>query len=681
MTYSPSCILTRIKIRFKHLNTQQSVALLLGVFALIYAVLLFGINVKEGLRLFEIGDETEKFVAAKMLRHGQHLYRDVFAHHGPIAYMMAHFYTAVVSETDFSFIRLELAVLALASCFAISFSPILKNITTRIWAAALYLFILSSVWAVQSIHMLLYQQIGGFLFVIALSQMLIPALLAEPISKAGLFFSGFSLTLACFSAYAFGPAAVLFVASSTLALIATKQNLKIHASNFLLGSVLAIAIVVWWLIFFGDLLGYLIYHFYFNQEIYTHFIAFSTRQILNNLLFSTASDHIIQTLAVSFFGVWACALAFITLNKTATAKSFVLKSAAICLLFMAVLLVNPRGQYGFHNAGFVVLNFAAIALLAAFILQKQLSSLSVRSTVCALTCMVLFIFFVEYASKSAVSTMSGVTKKEYPLQLVDLKLSDDPVYHYIRSIVKDNETILSLPFNPILYVKANRLPASGHYYYLPWQATYNRAPLLDYKIDICNDIDIKKPPVIWFDDWRVWNHFSISEYEPCIPTILAKHYIQHPEDPSFFIRTDRIDFKKNQFNLRPNAIKNAVATDGGICVVDNINHLPIATAIHIKKTLPFGIEGWSIIDSKERPVPPLIFAVLINKTGQYYLEGKRKLRPDVSKGNTRIELAGFKMTGYFSKIPLGDYRLKIATGDNQSLVFCDTKTMLHIENQ
>ncbi|MCX7089330.1 MAG: hypothetical protein NTV00_14920, partial [Methylococcales bacterium] len=136
-----------------------------------------------------------------------------------------------------------------------------------------------------------------------------------------------------------------------------------------------------------------------------------------------------------------------------------------------------------------------------------------------------------------------------------------------------------------------------------------------------------------------------------------------------------------QFSLKPITIKNASATDGGICVVDSINHLPATTAIQTKKTLPFGIEGWSIIDSKERPVPPLIFAVLINKTGQYYLEGERKLRPDVSKGNARIELAGFKMTGYFSKIPQGDYRLKIATGDNQSLVFCEIKTMVHIENQ
>ncbi|MCX7087958.1 MAG: hypothetical protein NTV00_07890 [Methylococcales bacterium] len=536
--------MTRIKIHVKHLNTQQSVVLLLGLFAFICAVLLFCVNVKEGLRLFEVGDETEKFVAAKMLHHGQHLYRDVFAHHGPIAYMLAHFYTAVVSETDFSFIRLELAFLALASCLAISCSPILNGITTRVWAAALYLFILSSVWAVQSIHMLLYQQIGGFLFVIALSQMLIPALLAEPISKAGLFFSGFSLTLACFSAYAFGPAAVLFVASSTLALIATKQNIKSHVNNFLLGSLLAIAIVVWWLIFFGDLLGYFIYHFYFNQEIYTHFIGFSSGIVFNNIVFSTAPDAIIQTLAVSFLGVWICMLVFITLNKTDNAKDIALKSCAIFLLFMAVLLVNPRGLSGFQNAGFVVLNFAAISLLAAFVLQKQISKLSASNTIQALVCIVLLIFLTEYVSKAAVSTIHGVTKKEYPLQLVDIKPSDDPVYHYIRSIVKENDTILSLPFNALLYLKVNRLPASGHYYYLPWQAAYNRMPFLEYKIDLCNDIDIKKPPVIWFNNWRVWDTFSMSEYEPCIPNSLERHYIQHPDWENFFIRTDLAAFKK-----------------------------------------------------------------------------------------------------------------------------------------
>jgi hypothetical protein len=68
------------------------------------------------------------------------------------------------------------------------------------------------------------------------------------------------------------------------------------------------------------------------------------------------------------------------------------------------------------------------------------------------------------------------------------------------------------------------LPASGHYYYLPWQAAYNKNPVKGYMIDLCKDLDEKKPGVIWFDDKKIWNSYSIEDYEPCVKNFIINNY-------------------------------------------------------------------------------------------------------------------------------------------------------------
>jgi hypothetical protein len=536
-------------------NRLQQVVLLLGFLAFICAAILFGIRAKLGLRLFEFCDESEKFVAAQMMNQGLHIYRDIFAHHGPVPYMIAHLYANIVSSTDFSLIRLAVVFLALLSCLSISFSPILKSITARVWVAAVYLSVLSSVWVLQGIHMLLYQQIGGFLFVIVLAQMVLPALLGEKMTRTGLFFSGFSLTLACFSAYSFGPAAVFFVISTFLSLIAFRENLSIYIKNIFIGIVSALSIVVLWLVSFGDLLGYLIYHFYFNQKIYAPFIGFSSRAILNNFNIAFTPHRRIDALSVFFFILWISVLVFIALNKTPKIKDALLKSGAIFFLFMAVLFVNPRGGYGFYNAGVVVINLAVISLTAALLLQNQFSKSSWSRLIPSILFMVLLVVGTEQVSRNAKSSPFKIAKKDFLAFVVDQKPEQGGIYDFIRSITKNEDKILSLIFNPSIYIKIGRLPASGHYYYLPWQAAYNHASVLDYKIDICKDIIANKPSVIYFYYQKVWGKYAIDKYEPCIIDLIKNRYSRLPGG-NFYIRNDiahdmMLDVSPVDYRLRP----------------------------------------------------------------------------------------------------------------------------------
>lgn len=535
---------------------QQQAALLLGFLAFICAAILFGLRAKVGLHLFSFGDESEKFVAAQMLNQGMHLYRDIFAHHGPIPYMIAHLYTNVVSSTDFSLIRLAVVFLAGLSCLSISFSPILKSSAARVWAAAVFVSVLSSVWMLQGIHMLLYHQIGGFLLVIALAQMVIPSLLGEKMTRIGLFFSGFSLTLACFSAYAFGPAAVLLVVSTFLSLMASQEKLGSYVKNFILGISSAFSIVVCWLILFGDLLGYLVYHFYFNQKIYAAFIRFSPRAIFNAFHLSFAPQRRVDTFSVSFLMIWIAILMFIALHKSQKIKSALLKIGALFFLFFAILFMNPRGMFGFYSAGVVVINFAVISLMAALLLQNQLSKLSWPRLILPLLFMALLVVGTEQVSRNALSSPYTYAKKDFLAYVADQKPEQGGIYDFIRSITSKDDKVLSLVFNPSLYVKLGRLPASGHYYYFPWQAKYNRASVLGYKIDICKDIVVNRPPVIWFDNWKVWGGYAIGKYEPCVPELIKSRYTPLNGERNYYIRNDiahemMLDVSPVDYRLRP----------------------------------------------------------------------------------------------------------------------------------
>jgi hypothetical protein len=131
---------------------------------------------------------------------------------------------------------------------------------------------------------------------------------------------------------------------------------------------------------------------------------------------------------------------------------------------------------------------------------------------------------VEIISEDAVSTPNGVAKANYSVCTQEFKPGEGVIYDFIHSITKKDEKILSLVFNPFLYIKADRLPASGHYYYLPFQAAYNRVSIFNYKIDICNDIITNRPTVIWFDNLIIWNKYSIDQYEPCVIDIIKNDY-------------------------------------------------------------------------------------------------------------------------------------------------------------
>jgi hypothetical protein len=72
---------------------------------------------------------------------------------------------------------------------------------------------------------------------------------------------------------------------------------------------------------------------------------------------------------------------------------------------------------------------------------------------------------------------------------------------------------------------AGRLPSSGAYYYLPWQAAYNRAPVLGYRLDPCADLAAAPPKLIVWDRWPVWEQYDVADYAPCLVEIMQRDYV------------------------------------------------------------------------------------------------------------------------------------------------------------
>jgi len=84
-----------------------------------------------------------------------------------------------------------------------------------------------------------------------------------------------------------------------------------------------------------------------------------------------------------------------------------------------------------------------------------------------------------------------------------------------QALAPAGEPILSTVFLPQWYLLTERLPSSGAYYYLPWQAAYNRAPVLDYRLDPCADLERAPPKLIVWDRWPVWDRYDVADRSFC----------------------------------------------------------------------------------------------------------------------------------------------------------------------
>ena len=110
----------------------------------------------------------------------------------------------------------------------------------------------------------------------------------------------------------------------------------------------------------------------------------------------------------------------------------------------------------------------------------------------------------------------------------------------VKSLTTKEDMILAWSWQQYEYLLANRMPASGNFFYLPWQDEYYKAPIGNIYIDSCSDIKKNKPKIMLIDQ-ATYGGATWAEYAPsCISQILSKDYKRIP-DSNYYLRNEIYD--------------------------------------------------------------------------------------------------------------------------------------------
>lgn len=444
-------------------------------------------------------------------------------------YLISHLYVLTVSSSDFSYIRLAEVALAVVSGIALVCSPALRTWTGRAWAGALYILTLAAVWNVEGLNTLTFYPMSGFLFVILIAQCILPLVRHQQPSRGGLFCAAAAAVSACFCAYSNGPGVfLLYMAALPIVLASRDRGMLAHIGTWTFtGGAATLLVVVSWMAVFGDLKGFYIYHIYFNQHVYSKVIDFKPTDFVKNLDLSLQPALLVHSFSVLLMASWV-SLRLLVRERHPSAKLRWLGAASLGAMMLGVLFTNPRGDLLYFDAGFFVTNAALFSLYGAVILESTFAARPIIAWSCSVLGP-LAMTLVAYSVGAHAVSFYQVPQKDFPKFLTAAKPGSEPIYQFIRSITKRRNDLLVLNYGALIYIKADRLPASGNLFYLPWQAEYDRAPIDGYRIDICGDLRDRRPAVIWLLNRRIFGNASypsrsLDEYEPCVLSFVTENY-------------------------------------------------------------------------------------------------------------------------------------------------------------
>ena len=515
-----------------------------GWLAAAAALLYFGASAAIGFTRVEFGDETEKLVAALMQGAGGRLYRDVHTQHGPLSYVLPQLLVAALGgELGLRATRVAIALVTAGAAVAIALSPALKGAAARAIATAAFLGAVAPLWLLQALNLGLYHNLAGCLAVVVLAQFTVPVVLGVPVGRGAAFGSGVAAGLVPFAAYSHGPAVVLLALA---ALVAGRARAPERAppalfAAFAVGALSGAALVVAWLAAFGDLGGFFVYHFVFNQRIYGRFIGFDWTLPFRALWPSFAPELATRSLAILAAALGVAVLAGRALRAPGAPSRLV----ALALLSLGLVMLNPRGGFGFA-ANALVLAALGLAALAAGVLAEPRAPGAIaggraRSAgaagAIAAVCLVAASETVSWLSKSSPNWQPRAALLRHRAVL---GLADRPIDRLVRAMADPDERVQALVYRPHFYLESGRLPVAAQYYFLPWQAAYERDPVRGYETDLCRDLAERAPPVIFHDDWLVWGRYPFAEYAPCIAKLVEERYVPVALDPQLRIRRDRL---------------------------------------------------------------------------------------------------------------------------------------------
>lgn len=449
----------------------------------------------------EFGDESETIVAAKMIASGMRLYSEVFNHHGPLTFLPG-VLTEKLGDFGVRGHRVSIAVLQALSIVSIYTSPALKFKWERVLAcvasATLVLAYLPDTFG----HMYLYQTIAGLFLTIILAQYSIPAILCpEKISPLQIILGNVLIASLPFLAITYLPVAGFSFVSS--------YRFK-HYRHILIGSAIGLAGNLLFLGIYGSFAGFLAFHIYLNVKILPIYSDLQPGGALLVNAISTATSSLAHF--ISLIALLMGALILVQNEKRFPWRTIFLVAGVVSLLM--------RGS-NFHGMAYFYAILPLIALSFSSTNTNYRASMYVA--VAFLVICTLKVSLVLPGDKQKIALANIPTETEFS-QLVSV-------------LTEPRDRIIAYSFQNFEYLVSHRLPASGHFFYLPWQERYNLNPKLGISIDACQQIRAAAPKIMLIDKWRVWDRYPWDSYGGCIQDLLDSNYHQVHNRP-YYIRDD-----------------------------------------------------------------------------------------------------------------------------------------------
>ena len=516
----------------RRLGSSYGLSNALAALAAILTVIFFVTRAAHGIWFRSWGDELEHLLGGWALTSGDRLYVSFVDLHGPFIFFLAKSYGDLFGWAQGNYIRIIPIFFLLLSAMAVATGQSLCNFRQRCWAVTLFIGLSTTVWIVQGLYLFEYYLISGALLSIVLACYAVPAWLDHSISRRTALLSGVAATLAVFTSHAWLPTAgTLFL--STLLQPRKGGNRKASAVAFISASVITAAACLAWLSGYGSLRGYFVYHIIFAHTVYLQVVGpvnpeLTLAKFAQSLLPSLAPDRLVQTLGD------------LLLLVSAIVGLRVYRPAALAVGVIAILAADARGNVGFQDGTFLILSIAFSALTMTLVLEHAAENW-LGSILTTLICLSL-VGGAEKTMRRALSSPNSLTRQmithDQPVRIT--AVSEAAEFSFIRTIVRPNERVLSLIYRPYDYWLIGRLPMKGFYEYLPDDALYAGHPILGIKRDLCKALHSDPPPVVIFDDWKVWDYYAPEDYMPCVVKALHTEYARSSVYPTLFVRHDRV---------------------------------------------------------------------------------------------------------------------------------------------
>jgi hypothetical protein len=390
--------------------------------------------------------------------------------------------------------------------------------------------------------MLMYQVYAGYFTVSALVGFIIPYAFGAPVRRRHAFIAGLCLALVFFCAFSF---CLLIVFAALLCLV--KYIYSVNRRNDLelllwgvLGAVAGTVMVLLWLTIYGDIIGYAVDHIYFNMIFYTHYLGFSPKHMFRLAVPGLpwlVYPHSWYTHFLFAIPSIVCALAACwAYNKQLYGKAAYRYAVLGLLLLLTLIATDPRLSIDFAASTIGLVALGVAALISAKILEDRqaLPPLLVKTDIIILLVMLAAGITAQFTVKTWLYQWSAI---DYYKHKGIIKAAKTDEMKFLHSIVGPDESVQQYPFSLNFYVEADRLPAFGVFYWMPWQNDYAKSPVKGYDFDACRDMRTAPPKIVYYMPMDIWGNAPES-FMGCVIDILHKKYLQTTRMENLWIRAD-----------------------------------------------------------------------------------------------------------------------------------------------